>query len=114
MIVMRIFRKMGARVLVPILVTLAGCGGSSGNADTSTGQERIYPNVTGPTREFLVAEGDNVVQFYGREASLVERQEASHIIHAWLRARANRNWSKDCSYFHHRYRETLVKDAHSV
>ena len=97
---------------VLVLATLVGCG-SSGE-DTTKKQERIYPNVKGPTRQFLVANGDNVVQFYGREASQAEREEASRTIHAWLRARAKQDWPKDCSYFHHRYRERLVDDARSV
>ena len=104
----------GAVLLAAAL--LVGCGGSgdAGEDGTAQGQERIYPNVTGPTREFLVPDGDNIVQFYGREATPVEREEASRLLHGWLRARENENWPKDCSYFHRWYRESLVKDAHGV
>jgi hypothetical protein len=113
----RIRKRRGLLVaLVLLAAALAGCGSTaetSSTGETSTAG-RIYPNVTGPTREFLIRDGDNVVQFFGREAPPAERAAASKAIHAWMRARARSAWAKDCSYFHREYVEELTKDAHSV
>src|SRR4051794_33359620 len=95
------------------IAALAGCG-SSGGSEPTAAEERIYPNVTGPTRQFLVPKGDNIVQFYGREASTAEREEATHVLHAWLRARAKEDWADDCSYLSKSYQGVIVKDAHGV
>ena len=105
---------MALLALVAFGVVGCGSGGESGTADESTKPERIYPNVTGPTREFLVPEGDNAIQFFGREAPPAEREAASKMIHAWMHARAKADWAKDCSYFHRTYSEELTKDAHGV
>jgi len=110
-------RKLSRLVALLVIAAMGigcGSGGESGTGDESTKPERIYPNVTGPTREFLVKDGDNVVQFFGREASPADRKAASKVIQAWMRARAKAAWAKDCSYFHKTYVEELVKDAHSV
>jgi hypothetical protein len=101
--------------VVLLAAALAGCGSSGEPGSTGeTTAGRMYPNVTGPTREFLIRDGDNVVQFFGREAPPTEREAASKTIHAWMRARARSAWTKDCSYLHRDYAEELTKDAHSV
>jgi hypothetical protein len=81
-----------------LLFLLVGCGGGS---TTSASKEKTvdwseYP--PGPTRQFIVPGGDNVVQTFGREATPAEREKVSSDVQAWLRARAARNWAKDCSY----------------
>lgn len=112
------------RKLLLLLVVLAsgmgaatGCGGSeaTGDAEKTTAQEPLYPYVKGPSREFLVRGGDNAVQTYGHEATKAEREQASHVIHAWMKARAAQDWAKDCSYFSQGYIETLItNDAMKV
>ncbi len=89
-----------------------GCGGGG---DSTTGSEdkevsRPYPWVKGPSREFLVPEGDNVVQAYGREATKAEREQASRVIEAWMRARAAKDWEEDCRYMSRAYRRALVQE----
>jgi hypothetical protein len=98
-----------------VAVALAGCGGSDSNAaETVAGKPPLYPWLKGPSREFLVRDGDNAVQIYGQEASAAEREEASRIIHKWMRARAAQAWTKDCSYFASSFAKPLTEDAHGV
>jgi len=82
-------------------LVLAGCGGGSDTSETA--KEQLYPLVKGPSREFLVAGEDNAVQTFGREATESEREAASRVIEAWMRAREDENWAKGCRY--------LSKDA---
>ncbi len=102
--------------LTLLMLLLAGCG-SGGDATTGSGEgedARYYPWLKGPTREFLVPEGDNVVQTFGDEATAAEREQASRVIHAWMKARAAKDWEKDCSYMSRIYRRILTVDAHGV
>ncbi|HEX5592852.1 MAG TPA: hypothetical protein VFX35_05845 [Solirubrobacterales bacterium] len=94
-----------------------GCGGdeATGEQDAEAKEERLYPWLKGPSREFLIRDGDNVVQTFGREATEAEREQVSKMIQAWMRARAAQNWAKDCSYFSDEYIHILVDtDAVSV
>ncbi|MGN6276446.1 MAG: hypothetical protein ACTHNP_11055 [Solirubrobacterales bacterium] len=80
------------------LLLIAGCGGGS---TTSASKEKTvdwsqYP--PGPTRQFIVPGGDNAVQTFGREAKPAERKQVTKVTQAWLRARAAKNWAKDCRY----------------
>ncbi|MGN6587352.1 MAG: triose-phosphate isomerase [Solirubrobacterales bacterium] len=80
------------------LFVFASCGGGS---TTSASKEKTvdwseYP--PGPTRQFIVPGGDNIVQTFGREATPAEREKVSKSVQAWLHARAARNWAKDCRY----------------
>lgn len=104
-----------------LLVALPGCGGSgsaSSSGETVSGEstpKRAYPHVHGPTREFLIRNGDNAVQTFGREATEAERHQVSRMARLWMRARAAQDWRKDCSFFSRAYRHTLVKtDARRV
>ncbi|HSS41591.1 MAG TPA: hypothetical protein VLK37_03470 [Solirubrobacterales bacterium] len=100
--------------MLALLALVSGCGGGS---ETSTGEtvpKRPYPRLHGPSREFLLPGGDNVVQFFGQEAPPAEREEVSRLIHAWMRARVAKEWVKDCSYLSHVYIGPLVKDANTV
>jgi len=95
----------------------AGCGGgeATGDLEATAKQERLYPWLKGPSREFLIRDGDNAVQTFGREASKAEREQASDVIQAWMKARAAQNWVKDCSYFSRAYIRSLVaEDAQQV
>jgi len=99
------------------LTLVVGCGSDSGT-DTDPGstlaEQRIYPDVTGPTRQFLVDGGDNIVQLAGTEGTEAERKEVARLIALWMRARAAEDWKADCRYLARSYRKTLVVDAHGV
>jgi hypothetical protein len=107
------------RVLLGFALLLAtaaalGCGNGDSTAADTAGKERIYPWLKGPSREFLVPGGDNVVQTFGEEGTPRERAEATAVIAAWLRARAAKDWKKDCSYFSIGSARELTADAHHV
>jgi hypothetical protein len=108
--------KLGLSIVTAALAAAAlGCGGgNSATADTAPGKPRLYPWLKGPSREFLVPHGDNVVQTFGREGTAEERAEATALVAGWLRARAARDWKKDCSYFSRGYVGVITKDAHGV
>jgi len=108
-----IFRSACALAL--LVFVLGGCGGdSSGSTDAAKTESRPYPWLKGPSREFLVSTGDNVVQTFGREGTKAEREQASETIEAWMRARAVQDWKKDCSYFSKSYNTNITDDAHGV
>jgi hypothetical protein len=105
------------RKFLPLLALLAlgvmvatGCGGgeATGETEAAAKQERLYPWLKGPSREFLIRGGDNAVQTYGREASKAEREQASRVIQAWMKARAAESWAKDCTYFSKHYVHQLI------
>jgi hypothetical protein len=94
------------------LGAVAGCGGAeaTGEPETAAKQERLYPWLEGPSREFLIRGGDNAIQTFGREATKAEREQASEVIQAWMKARAAQDWAKDCSYFSRKYIRILVAE----
>lgn len=105
----------GSRGLVLLLgfgylLGLIGCGGGSDGGTQAASEERLYPSLTGPAREFLVRNGDNAAPTFGREATKAERDQASQVIEAWMRARAATDWKKDCSYFSRQYVRALVAE----
>jgi hypothetical protein len=98
-------------LLVSLTLVAAACGNGGDQAGSAHGKEMTvdwssYP--PGPTREFIIPGGDNVVQESGREATKAEREQASRTIAAWMRARAAQDWKRDCSYFSRRYIHNLV------
>jgi hypothetical protein len=104
-----------ASAIFLLAIALSGCGGGSGGSTEAAETEAgIYPWIKGPTREFLVPHGDNVIQTFGEEATKAEREQATETIEAWMRARAVQDWKQDCSYFGPGYRENITKDAHGV
>ncbi|HET8955954.1 MAG TPA: hypothetical protein VFN18_09885 [Solirubrobacterales bacterium] len=103
----------GVLAVVVVLGLLAGCGGGTETTSGETTPKRPYPRLHGPSREFLIPGGDNVVQFFGQEAP-EEREEVSRIIHAWMKARVAKEWAKDCKYLSKVYIRPLVKDAQLV
>lgn len=102
-------------VLLVLAVGAIGCG-----EDTSTGAgetadaERLYPWIEGPSREFIIPNGDNIVQGFGEEASVAEREEASKVIHAWMKVRVAEDWATFCTYLARKYVENLLWDARGV
>jgi hypothetical protein len=101
--------------LVLAIALASGCGGGEASTVAEKAEnERLYPWLKGPTREFLIRDGDNAVQTYGREATRAERERASRVIAAWMRARVAQNWKKDCSYFSRQYRHNLVANDAAV
>ena len=91
-----------------LAAAVLGCGGGGSDSTASNASLRLYPWLKGPSREFLIRGGDNAVQTFGREASKAERDEASQLISAWMKARAAQDWKKDCSYFARSYIHSLV------
>jgi hypothetical protein len=102
-------RRVALLLGLGILLGMLGCGGGS-DEGTQTTSERLYPLVEGPARGFLVRDGDNAVPTFGHEATNAEREQASRVIEAWMRARAATDWKKDCSYFSRLYIRTLVAE----
>ncbi|MDQ3724336.1 MAG: hypothetical protein M3335_00355 [Actinomycetota bacterium] len=97
-----------------LLVIGAGCGGGGDSTTDSASDDqasRPYPWLKGPSREFLVPEGDNVVQTYGREAPEAEREEVSRTIEAWMKARAAGQRAVECKYLDPNNVESTVKAA---
>jgi len=103
-------RRLGlALVLVVVVAFASGCGSSdSSTVAETTGKPKLYPWLKGPSREFLIRGGDNVVQTFGREATNAERAQANEVIQAWMKARAAQDWARDCSYFSRRYIHALI------
>jgi len=102
-------------VSVLALFSVFGCGSGNSSSTDATAGTRPYPWLKGPSREFLVPGGDNVVQTFGEEATAKERQRAFRVIDAWMKARAVQDWKTDCSYFSHAYKHSLVTtDAQRV
>lgn len=92
---------------------VAGCGSgveATGETEPAAKQEPLYPWLKGPSRQFLIRGGDNSVQTFGREATKAEREQASEVIQAWMKARAAQDWAKDCSYFSRKYIHRLVAE----
>jgi hypothetical protein len=102
--------KLVAGFALLLVATLAlGCGtGDSSTVTNATEKQELYPWLKGPTREFLIDGGDNAVQTYGEEATKTEREQASEVIQAWMKARAAQDWAKDCSYFSRKYIHNLI------
>src|SRR5918995_1479815 len=94
----RLRAKLALASIAALLI--GGCGGGDSTTGSDGGSEapRLYPALKGPTREFLVPEGDNVVQIYGREATKAEREQVSRVIEAWMRARAEKRDAVECTY----------------
>lgn len=108
-------RLLGVLVLLVLALVATGCGDdSSTGAEETTGEERPFASVKGPTREFLIPGGDNLVQLFGEEAPDAQREKVSRIIHAWMKARVAEDWAADCKYFAREYRKELVRDARNV
>lgn len=106
-----VMRLKAVIALLLVVALAAGCGGGdSSTVAEQTGPAPLYPWLKGPTREFLIREGDNAVQIFGREASKAERDQASEVIQAWMKARAAQDWAKDCSYFSRHYIRILVAE----
>ena len=102
-----------ATLSVAAVLALAGCGDGS---ETSAAKDEkvLYPWLKGPSREFLIRNGDNVVQTYGREAKPAEKSQANRRIHTWMRARAATDWVEDCRQMSRAYRKILTSDAYAV
>lgn len=108
---------IGVLTIAVVAITAMGCGGGSSTgaepAETA-GKEREYPWVTGAAREFLVPGGDNLVQTFGEEASEAEREEASKVVHAWMKARVAEDWATDCRHLSRAYVKELLWDVEGV
>jgi len=103
-----------AAALVLVVLVVVGCGGDSNTDESVSKPDRIYPWVHGPTREFLVAGGDNAVQMFGREATVGERAQASKVIERWMAARAAKDHAMECVYLARSFVSEFVTEATNV
>ena len=101
-------------MLLGLAILVLGCGDDASTGAEATKPERLYPRVHGPSREFLIPGGDNIVQFFGQEASPAEREAASKAVHAWMKARVAKDWSEDCKYLSRAYIKEITNDARFV
>jgi hypothetical protein len=108
-------------VLGALVAAAVGCGGGgstagSAAADTHAAKEpEPYPLLKGPAREFILPKATPAAVSFGREASAPEREQANHVIHAWMRARAAKDFVVECRYFSKKYIKALVvKDAQII
>lgn len=108
----RLLVALAALLLASSLFFGTGCGSDSDTGETTS--DVFFPRVKGPAREFLIKGGDNIVQNFGPEATVAEREQASRVIHAWMRARVAKDWAEDCKYLSKVYVRRLVKDAKAV
>jgi hypothetical protein len=106
--------KRAALAAIALVAIGSGCGGGSASTDVTATSDPLASYPEGPTREFIVPGGDNVVQTFGREATPSEREQASRVIEGWMRARAAQAWKKDCGYWSKRARKGITEDAHNV
>jgi hypothetical protein len=104
-------------ILGIVAVVLGGCGGSDSTARSSTAsaksppdETKEYPSLKGPARQFLLPRGTPASVTFGREASTAEREQANGVIHAWMRARAAKDFAEECRYFSKKYVKALVKE----
>lgn len=97
-------------LLAVLLSVTGGCGGSDASAVNNAASQQ-EPHVSGPTRQFIIPGGDNTIQYFGREGSRAEREEASRVVVAWDKARAARDWPADCRLLSRSYIDTVVTDA---
>jgi hypothetical protein len=84
--------------LLAAMSLLAGCG-TNGQPSGPTGSDG-----TGPLRlsgggiaQFREPGGDNSIEEYGRNGTKAELKQAAATVHAYLVARADRDWSKACT-----------------
>lgn len=91
-----------------------GCGEGGSTGGTETAEDPLAGAPPGPTREFIVPGGDNVIQIYGREASASERKQTSAVVEAWLRARVAGEWARACSLLDEKTAAYAQRAASSV
>jgi len=97
--------------LVLAMAITSGCAGSDSTAADRTTNRQEPTQTSGPSREFVIPGGDNTIQYFGREGTPAEREEASKVVVAWDKARADRNWPTDCQLLSQSYIDTVVTDA---
>lgn len=90
----------GPGLLLVLAVLAVGCGSGGSTSEIGKGKDPFAGYPKGPTRQFILPGSDNVVQEFGREATAAERQQASVVVGAWLRARARGEWMNACSHMH--------------
>jgi hypothetical protein len=99
-----------ATALALLLATAPGACGGDGSGDSTAGSTTTATTAKKPeepdagSASFLVPGGDNSVQNYGEEAGAAEREAASDVVVAFLRAREKGDWKGVCA---HIYTDTL-------
>jgi hypothetical protein len=90
---------LAAIVAGALVLGLVACGD-----DESTTTGSSTPSITalkvsgGGSAQFREKGGDNSVQEFGEEADEAELTEAAEALHAYLVARAKKDWGSVCSY----------------
>src|SRR5215212_6387775 len=105
-----------------LVATVGGCGNTGGESGSSRAvsgergrlQHFLEAPVTGPARSFIASGQLDSTVIYGHEASDPERDQASHVVTGWMRARSRRAWGKDCHHMSLVVKKPLLKDAHGV
>jgi hypothetical protein len=93
--------KKGYSLLLALSVAAVlagGCGG--GGSSTVAGGSGNDASGRPPERLF------------GGEGKDPEREEATRVLRAWMKAREAHHWGEVCSYFSQRYSKILTEDAH--
>lgn len=76
----------------------SGAGSTESGPPASAFHPKPHHDSGGGSAQFTVKGGDNSVQEFGAEASESELEEAAAALHAFLDARAVRNWAAACLY----------------
>lgn len=102
--------KLALALALAVLLTIVvvACGGdSTTTSGAGAGGKGKQPKsaVEGPgsssgggSAEFITPGGDNSVQNFGQEASAAEREAASDVLEAYMWARSEDAWAKQCAY----------------
>lgn len=104
-------------LMLALAVGAIGCGedaSTSAGSEEAAAEERIYPNIEGPTREFLIPGGNNAIQLFGEEATAAEREKATKVLQIWMKARVAEDWVTDCKHLSRDYVKTLLWDVGEV
>jgi hypothetical protein len=92
-------------VVVISATALSACGSGSSSTSatntTSSSERNGDPHSSGfskESKEFARPGGDNNIQEFGDEGSLVEREAASTELRAFMQARAEGDWFTECAH----------------
>jgi hypothetical protein len=85
--------------IVPLLgvlcgLTLLGCGSGSSTSEISSSTDPVSVEAS---REFIEKGGENKIPNFGEEATAQEREAASAVVEASLKARAAADWAAQCA-----------------
>lgn len=85
----KILRALAALIAVALAASLAACGGGGDATSTAEGP-------TTPRGVPLTPDGDNTIQYYGKEGNPAERRQAAGTLRAYVADRAANDWKAAC------------------